>query len=99
MAAGKKTGGRKAGSKNKATKVREEIIAASGLTPLEFMLETMRDENQPISVRLDSAKGAAQYVHPKLSTVDLKSSDKSMSPKGLSEFYASLEQPSTEADA
>lgn len=72
MATGKKTGGRQAGSKNKATKAREEVIAASGLTPLEFMLDTMRNEDQPVNVRLDAAKNAAQYVHPKLSSVVLK---------------------------
>lgn len=72
MAAGKKTGGRTVGTPNKATKVREEIIAASGLSPLEYMLTTLRDQSQPVNVRLDAAKAAAQYVHPKLSAVTLK---------------------------
>lgn len=71
MAAGRKTGGRKPGTPNRATKAREELIASSGLSPLEYMLTTLRDESQPVNVRLDAAKAAAQYVHPKLSAVTL----------------------------
>lgn len=72
MAAGRKTGGRKPGSKNKATKAREKAIASSGLTPLDFMLKVMRNGKQPADVRLEAAKAAAPYVHPKLSAVTLK---------------------------
>jgi hypothetical protein len=71
MAAGKKTGGRTKGTPNKATKAREELITSSGLSPLEYMLTTLRDESQPVNIRLDAAKAAAQYVHPKLSAVTL----------------------------
>lgn len=71
MARGQKTGGRTKGTPNKATKVREELIASSGLSPLEYMLTTLRDESQPVNIRLDAAKAAAQYVHPKLSAVTL----------------------------
>ncbi len=69
MAAGRKTGGRTKGTPNKATKARDEMIAASGLSPLEYMLETMRDESLPKDTRLDAAKAAAPYVHPRLSAV------------------------------
>ncbi|WP_325164728.1 hypothetical protein [Frateuria sp.] len=31
----------------------------------------MRDDGQPMNIRVDSAKAAAQYVHPKLSAVTL----------------------------
>ena len=72
MAAGKKTGGRKKGVPNKATLARQEAVAASGLTPLDFLLDTMRDEGQELGTRLDAAKAAAQYVHPKLQPVDGK---------------------------
>lgn len=50
--------------------VREAAIAASGLTPLEYMLSTMRDETKPLALRLDMAKAAAPYVHPRLSSVE-----------------------------
>jgi hypothetical protein len=69
MAIGKKTGGRRKGSRNKASAAKERAIAKSGLTPLEFMLKVMRDEKVLVVVRLDAAKAAASYVHPKLSSV------------------------------
>ncbi|WP_245421899.1 hypothetical protein [Rhodoplanes serenus] len=65
-----KTGGRRKGTPNKATAKREAEIAASGLTPLEFMLGVMRDEKETRDVRLDAAKSAAPYVHPKLASVN-----------------------------
>ena len=62
------------GTPNKATAKREAVIAASGLTPLDFLLQEMRKvENEP-SVRIDAAKAAAPYVHPKLSSVDINGS-------------------------
>lgn len=64
-------GGRPKGSKNKASIAREQEIKASGLTPLDYMLTIMRDEEAPKDVRLDAAKAAAPYVHPKLSSVEM----------------------------
>ena len=64
--------GRKAGTPNKASAAREEAVKASGLSPLDYMLKTFRDSKQPVNIRLDAAKAAAQYVHPKLSAVTLK---------------------------
>ena len=41
---GKREGaGRKPGVPNKATQAQREAVAASGLTPLEYMLQLMRD--------------------------------------------------------
>jgi hypothetical protein len=68
---GKKFAGRKKGVPNKATIARQEAIAASGLTPLEYMLSMMRDEANEPAVRLDAAKFAAPYVHPKLASTDV----------------------------
>jgi hypothetical protein len=62
-------GGRRKGSRNKASAKREAEIAASGKTPLEYLLEHMRDESAPVSERMDCAKAAAPYVHPKLASV------------------------------
>jgi hypothetical protein len=51
---------------------REEAINASGLTPLEYMLRTLRDSKNPATVRMEAAKAAAPYVHPKLAQVQHK---------------------------
>lgn len=66
-----KYGGRKKGTPNKATAKREAEIAASGLTPLEFLISVMKDEGKPTDTRVDAAKAAAPYVHPKLSSVEV----------------------------
>ena len=52
MTQGKKTGGRKPGTPNKATAAKATAIAASGLTPLDFMLIVMRDESADLQDRL-----------------------------------------------
>lgn len=67
--------GRKPGSLTKRTREVAENVAASGLTPLEYMLNTMRDEGQELAVRLDMAKAAAPYVHPKLAAVEHSGKD------------------------
>ena len=79
---GKRPGaGRKQGAPNKATAKRQKAVAASGLTPLDYMLSIMRDEKMPAADRFEAAKAAAPYVHPKLANVDHKSSDGSMTPQ------------------
>ena len=70
MAKGRKTGGRKKGIPNKTTAARQAEITASGLTPLDFMLEVMRDEENDLATRLDAAVKAAPYVHPRLASSD-----------------------------
>lgn len=63
--------GRKAGAPNKASAAREAAIRATGTTPLEYLLDVMRSSNKPEAMRMDAAKAAAPYVHPKLSSVEL----------------------------
>ena len=70
MAIGRKTGGRQKGTPNRATTARQVEIAASGLTPLEYLLGIMRDEELPIELRFEAAKAAAPYVHPKLAAIE-----------------------------
>ena len=66
---GKRTGaGRKVGSKSKKTIELLEAVESTGVTPLQFILSTMRDPNQPIEIRIDAAKSAAPYVHSKMPT-------------------------------
>ena len=66
-----KTGGRVKGVPNNATIARQNEIAASGLTPLEYMISVMRDENNAQDVRVDAARSAAPYIHPKLAQTTL----------------------------
>lgn len=75
MAAGVKTGGRKKGTPNKATAAREKEVAASGLTPLDFMLTVLRDETREFADRMDAAKSAAPYCHPKRAAIDSDGND------------------------
>lgn len=70
---GVKTGnprGRPKGSPNKASAAKAEEVAASGVTPLDFMLNAMRDTSKTFEQRFEAAKASAAYVHPKLSAVD-----------------------------
>ena len=69
MAKGKKSGGRAKGTPNKATAKREAEIAASGLTPLDYMLEILRNPNATTARRDWAASAAAPYVHPKFASV------------------------------
>lgn len=77
------TGGRVKGvSKVKGPKnltERKEAIASqielaeyTGLTPLEFMLNTMRNGKLDITTRLQAARDAAPYVHAKLQSIMIK---------------------------
>lgn len=68
---GTKTGGRKKGTPNKATVANAAAVAASGLTPLEFLTRNYRDESLDMALRQDAAKAAAPYVHAKRATVEL----------------------------
>ena len=84
---GRKTGGRKKGTPNKATAARQAAVAASGMTPLDFMLAIVRGENisqgkgksayvPTMEDRKWAAGQAAPYVHPRLSSVGVEHSDK-----------------------
>ena len=61
----KNKGGRPKGSLNKRTLAVKQAIR-NGVTPLEFLLDLMRDEAQELNVRIDAAKSAAPYVHQRL---------------------------------
>jgi hypothetical protein len=60
-------------------------IAASGLTPLDYLLgivrqKAPRDADMKLvlaheMLRLDAAKAAAPYVHPKLASIELSGKD------------------------
>jgi hypothetical protein len=62
-----------AGRPKGAANIRTREVAnaiAEGLTPLEFLTNVYRDVSEEMSRRIDAAKAAAQYVHPKLANVD-----------------------------
>lgn len=73
---GKRTGaGRKQGAPNKLTAKAQEQTAATGITPLEYMLSVMRSDQEELKTRLNAAVAAAPYVHAKLSSVELSGKD------------------------
>lgn len=70
-------GGRREGAgrpKGSATlKTRQkanEILEDGGITPLDYMLSVLRNEQLPHEDRMDAAKSAAPYVHPKLAATE-----------------------------
>jgi hypothetical protein len=69
---GVRHGGRQKGTPNKVTAKREAEIAATGLTPLQFLLSVVRDKKAPKSERISAAVSAAPYVHPKLSSIAMQ---------------------------
>ncbi len=75
MALGQKTGGRTKGTPNKASAAKAAAIAASGLTPLDYMLQVMRNKKNPTVMRLDAANKAAPFVHSRLSAVEHSGTD------------------------
>ncbi len=71
---GKREGaGRKLGSLTQRTRDIAEKAAAAGEVPLDYMLRVMRDEQAPADRRDEMAKAAASYVHPRLSSAEVKS--------------------------
>jgi hypothetical protein len=68
---GKREGaGRKPGVPNGKTAAIAKAVADSGITPLDFLLSVLRDDDNELATRLDAARWAAPYVHPKRVPVD-----------------------------
>ena len=67
---GERRGGRRKGTPNRATAAKAAEIAASGMTPLDYMISVMRDETAARPERLEAAAKAAPYVHPRLSAIE-----------------------------
>ena len=81
-----KTGGRQRGTPNRRTLGRRMGLVAAGVPPelaekslrqlpLDFLLDVMADESQPIATRVDAAKAAAPYVHFRKGLVDTSGRD------------------------
>lgn len=69
----KKTGGRVAGTSNHATVAHRIAILKSGLSPIDYLCSVYRDPNEPTNLRLDAARTVANFIYPRLSSVDLNS--------------------------
>lgn len=67
---GERRGGRQKGTPNKLTAARQAEIAATGETPLQYMIRVMRDETVDSERRDEMAKAAAPYVHPRLAAIE-----------------------------
>jgi hypothetical protein len=63
--------GRKRGATTTKTREIADKASSEGLTPLEFMLSVMRDEEADRAERLDMAKASAPYMHPRLAAVEM----------------------------
>lgn len=61
--------GRKKNGANRLT-TEAQRKGNDGLSPLDYMLSVLRDGQEPPERRLDAAKAAAPYVHPKRAPVD-----------------------------
>jgi hypothetical protein len=68
---GERRGGRQKGSLNKKTLLQQKAVEATGVTPLDFMIQIMRDPKSTPEMKLDAAAKAAPYVHPKLAAYDV----------------------------
>lgn len=76
----RKGAGRKRGSASKKTAEIANRAAQAGITPLEFMLNLLREEPPAdadavtrvryATLRFEAAKAAAPYVHPRLNAVE-----------------------------
>ena len=74
MAKGLKTGGRVKGTINKRTEARKAAITTAveqGLSPLQYMLDTLRNDDADPRDRQWAASNAAPYLHAKLSNIEL----------------------------
>lgn len=57
--------GRKKGGHNRITEEAIEKAKSEGILPLDYLLSIMRDVEEDTARRLDAAKSAAPYLHPK----------------------------------
>lgn len=64
--------GRKKGGKNARTRAIADKAAAEGITPLEVMIQAMRDRwaDKDVTGALEAAHMAAPYMHPRLAAVE-----------------------------
>lgn len=59
-----RNGGRQKGTRNRRTQAVITAVMETGISPLDYLLQVMRDPAGDAGVRLEAAKAAAPYVHP-----------------------------------
>jgi hypothetical protein len=79
-----KTGRRQKGVANKRTREIADAAVREGLTPLEYMLDVLRDEKADPDRRDRMATAATPYIHPRLSNVEARVGGDPENPIGLS---------------
>lgn len=62
--------GRKAGGASKLSREAYERAQEGGELPLDYLLRVMRNEASDEARRVDCAKAAAPYLHPKRAPID-----------------------------
>jgi hypothetical protein len=75
MATGRKTGGRVAGTPNKATADLPEKLAAIGCDPVEGLARIAGNPRTPVAVRARCFAELAQYVYPKRKALEHTGAD------------------------
>ena len=65
-----KTGGRKKGTRNRATIARQKAIEDSGLSSLGYLQSVYRDDIAPQQARIECAKAAAPFEFPRLAAIE-----------------------------
>lgn len=71
MRGGRRPGaGRPVGAQNRRTAEQVAAVAAGGITPLDYLLSVMRNEENDTPTRVDAAHKAAPFVHARLSSVE-----------------------------
>ena len=73
MAKGFKTGGRAKGTPNRDKQVLRERLSSSypEYDPILAMVEMANDESLEPSMRLDCHKTVANYIHPKMRSIEV----------------------------
>ena len=89
------SGGKRAGAGRKP--VIHAPLPASPIqqTPLDFLLATMRDEDADPRIRLEAAKAAAAYLHPKACEIGVKDQRNVAAKKAASGKFATPLPPAT----
>lgn len=64
--------GRPKGARDKLAQEAAEAVKATGMTPLEYLTSIYQDDEADEAKRIEAAKAAAPYVHPRLSNIEAK---------------------------
>ena len=77
--------GRPKGSKTRySTRLQRQMLNSDHPTPLEYLVSVYTNESNTLRERLDAAKAAAPYVHPRLSTVEVSSKPQNRDARSIS---------------